>query len=309
MALENFREVTTGLRFPEGPVWMPDRTVILVEIEGRRLTRVHPDGRKETIATLGGGPNGAAIGPDGMVYVTNHGGSAWTEDAVDGLKPVGQPDDYVGGSVQRVDPKTGAFETLYTHCGDRQLRGPNDLVFDQAGGFYFTDLGKARHLDVDRGAVYYARTDGSLIKEIAGPTLFANGIALSPDNKTLYFVEGDSARLWAMDIKGPGEVERLIWPSPNGARFLYQSGAPYQRFDSMAVDAAGNICIASLIRGGIHVVSPQGTLVEHVPLPDRWTTNICFGGADLRTAFVTCSQWGKLVSFTWPRPGLKLNWQ
>ena len=248
MEHQDFREVASGLRFPEGPVAMADGSVILVEIEGRRLTRVLADGRTQTIATLGGGPNGAAIGPDGQIYVCNHGGSAWTEDAVDGMKPTGQPADYVGGLIQRVDPVSGAFETLYTHCGERQLRGPNDLVFDAAGGFYFTDLGKTRYRDVDRGAVYYATIDGRQIKEIAGPTLFANGIALSPDNTTLYFVEGDSARLWAMDVKGPGEVERLAWPSPNGARLVYQSGAPYQRFDSMAVDADGNIAIASLLR-------------------------------------------------------------
>jgi len=309
MALEEFKEIASGLRFPEGPVAMPDGSVILVELEGQRLTRVSAAGAKTTIAAMGGGPNGAAIGPDGMVYVCNHGGSGWHEDAADGLRPTGQPSDYSGGRIERVDPATGRIETLYTHCGERPLRGPNDLVFDAHGGFYFTDLGKARERDLDRGAVYYARPDGSEIREVAGPTLFANGIALSPDGRTLYFVETDAARLWAMDIKEPGRPERLGWPSPHGARLLYAAGKPYQRFDSMAVDSAGYIAIGTLIRGGIHVVSPEGELAEHIPLPDKWTTNICFGGPDMRTGLVTCAQWGKLVAFRWPRAGLRLNYQ
>lgn len=309
MSLQNFRVVTTGLRFPEGPVYMPDGSVILVEIAANRVTRVLPDGSKSTLCEPGGGPNGAAIGPDGKIYLCNHGGSKWYEDAETGLRPNGVPDDFKGGMVQRIDPDTGRFETLYTHCGDRKLIGPNDLVFDAHGGFYFTDLGKARPASVDRCGVYYAKPDGSAIHEVAGPTLTANGCALSPDGKTLYYVETESARLWAMDIPSPGKPTRLPFPSPHGARLLYAGGMPYQRYDSMAVDSAGNILIATLMRGGITVVSPDGQSVRHLPLDDIWTTNLCFGGPDLRTIYATCSQWGRLVAFEWERPGLRLNYQ
>ena len=64
--------------FPEGPVFMPDGSVIVVEIAGQRLTRVAPDGTKTTIAEMGGGPNGAAMGPDGKIYVCNNGASTGT---------------------------------------------------------------------------------------------------------------------------------------------------------------------------------------------------------------------------------------
>ena len=309
MSLKDFRVITTGLRFPEGPVAMPDGSVILVEIAGGRLTRVLPDGTKKTIAELGEGPNGAAIGPDGKVYVCNHGGSKWYEDPVTGLRPNGAPDNFVGGAIQRVDPVSGAFETLYTHCGSRRLIGPNDLVFDSTGGFYFTDLGKAYPDRFDRCAVYYATTDGRTIKPVTGPTLTANGCALSPDGRILYFVEGEPARLWAIDVVAPGETRRAPWPSPHGARLIYAAGMPYQRYDSMAVDGAGNIMIATLYRGGITVVSPDGKTVRHLPIDDVWTTNLCFGGPDLKTCYVTLAQWGKLVAFEWERPGLKLNWQ
>jgi gluconolactonase len=283
--------------------------VILVEIAGGRLTRVMPDGTKTTIADLGDGPNGAAIGPDGRMYVCNHGGSKWYEDTENGMRPNGVPDNFKGGSIQRVDLASGAFETLYTHCGGRRLTGPNDLVFDTSGGFYFTDLGKAHHDRFDRCAVYYATTDGKLIKPVTGPTLTANGCALSPDGKILYFVEGEPARLWAVDIIGPGESRRAPWPSPHGARLVHAAGMPYQRYDSMAIDSDGNILIATLYRGGITVVSPDGKTVRHLPIDDMWTTNLCFGGPDLKTCYVTLSQWGNLAAFEWERPGLKLNWQ
>jgi gluconolactonase len=70
-------EIASGLRFPEGPVAMPDGSIVLVEIERQTLSRVRPNGEVSVIAELGGGPNGAAIGPDGRCYVCNHGGFEW----------------------------------------------------------------------------------------------------------------------------------------------------------------------------------------------------------------------------------------
>jgi gluconolactonase len=133
--------VAEGLQFPEGPVAMADGSVILTEIQGQRLTRIWPDGRKETVAETGGGPNGAAIGPDGALYVTNNGGSFQFFEA-NGLNiPGPTPPSHKGGSIQRIDIATGAVTTLYTACDGKALIGPNDLVFDKQGGFWFTDHG------------------------------------------------------------------------------------------------------------------------------------------------------------------------
>ncbi len=298
------REIASGLRFPEGPVAMPDGSVILVEIERGCLSRVLPGGAKQVVAQLGGGPNGAAIGPDGRCYVCNNGGFKWVDDET-GLRPVLQADDYSGGRIERVNLATGAFETLYAASEQAPLRGPNDLVFDRQGGFYFTDLGKGRLRELDRGAVYYARADGSLIREVAFPMLTPNGVGLSPDGGTLYVAETEPARLWAFDLAGPGEIRRQPWPSPHGGR-LVTGSANYQRFDSLAVDRAGNICVATLVHGGISVISPDGASVRHVPMPERWVTNICFGGVDLRTAFITLSSTGRLVSCEWEEAGTPL---
>src|SRR5215212_11029876 len=99
--------VCEGLKFPEGPIAMKDGSVILTEIKGQRLTRAFPDGRKETVVETGGGPNGAAIGPDGAIYITNNGGSfEWLD--VEGLCiPGPTPPSHVGGMIQRFDLATG----------------------------------------------------------------------------------------------------------------------------------------------------------------------------------------------------------
>jgi gluconolactonase len=306
--MTELREVATGLLFPEGPVAMPDGSVLVVEIARGCLTRVLPDGRKEIVARPGGGPNGLAIGPDGKGYVCNNGGFEFTFDEGHGIRPAREAWDYSGGRIERVDLDTGEVEVLYRGTHEVQLRGPNDIVFDAHGGFYFTDLGKGRHRDWDRGALFYARAAGSLIREIAFPMVTPNGIGLSPDGGTLYVAETEAARLWAFEVAEPGVLRKEPWPSPHGGRLVAAPGGTYQRFDSLAVDSAGNVCVATLINGGITVISPDGGSIEHIPMPDLYTTNICFGGPDLRTAYITLSNSGRLVAMDWPRPGLKLHY-
>jgi gluconolactonase len=300
------REITSGLGFPEGPVALPDGSILVTEIRHGRLTRVAPDGRKTVVAETGGGPNGIAIGPDGHAYVCNNGGFEWHEAG--GLTlPGEQPADYIGGRIQRVDLSTGKVDDLYTECDGRPLRGPNDIVFDRSGGFWFTDLGKTRRRDRDRTGVFYARPDGSSIREVLFPLDGGpNGVGLSPDQKRLYVAETFTGRLWAWDVAAPGEIPLPEMPFGNGGTLL--AGLPgMQLFDSLAVDGAGNVCVATLVNGGITVVSADGARVEHVPMPDVLTTNICFGGPDLRTAYITLSGTGRLVAVDWPRPGLKLS--
>lgn len=126
--------VATGLRFPEGPVPMPDGSVLLVEIARGTLTRVAPDGSLSVVAELGGGPNGLAIGPDGAAYVCNNGGFQWME-AGDLLFPGHSAQAEACGSIQRVDLTTGTVTTLYDGFEGERFKGPNDIVFDAAGGF------------------------------------------------------------------------------------------------------------------------------------------------------------------------------
>lgn len=308
--MPQIREVTSGLQFPEGPVAMNDGSVLVVEITRGALTRVRPNGAKEVVAETGGGPNGAAVGPDGKVYICNNGGFRFGPD---GHPTEGLPDGYTGGYIQRVDIDTGKVETLYTECNGHRLRGPNDIVFDATGGFWFTDFGKLLERQRDRTALYYAKPDGSLIKEVVFPIDGPNGIGLAPGDTHLYAAQTFEGRVWAWEIVAPGEIRKAtgegmaLLAGPGGGKLL--AGLPgYQLLDSLAVDGAGNVCVATLINGGITVISPDGSSVEFVPTGDPLTTNICFGGPDLRTAYITLSGQGKLVAMDWPRPGLKLHY-
>jgi gluconolactonase len=300
-------ELAAGLQFPEGPVVLPDGDVLVCELKGKRVSRVPAGGGEPVVvADCGGSPNGAAIGPDGALYVCNSGGWRWTElgaMSLPGDHDGSQGDDYIGGRIQRVDLASGTVTDLYTECDGHPLKAPNDLVFDATGGFWFTDHGHLRKRDRDRGFLFHARPDGSSIREVVSGLDAPNGVGLSPDGATVYVAETHTGRLLAWDLSAPGE---LADPKPlfgNGGRPVHTGGA---LFDSLAVDREGHVCIATLGNGGITVVSADGASVQHASLPDPLTTNICFGGPDLRTAFVTLSASGKLVSFDWPRPGLKL---
>ena len=311
--MAQIREITSGLGAPEGPVALSDGSVLVVELKRGTLTRVKPDGKKEVVAEVGGAPNGAAFGPDGKVYICNNGGLVFAEVSGYTLPVPGLPPGYTGGSIQRVDLATGKVETVYTECNGHPLRGPNDLVFDATGGMWFTDFGKLEERQRDRGGVYYAKPDGSLIKEMIYPIDGPNGIGLAPGDQRLYVAQTFEGRVWQWDIPSPGELTRAenaggaFLSGPGGGTLL--AGVPgYQLFDSMAVDSVGNVCVATLINGGITVISPDGASIEHIQLPDPITTNICFGGPDLKTAYVTLLATGRLVAFDWPRPGLKLHY-
>ena len=233
----------------------------------------------------------------------NCGGFEWHDFG--GLTvPGDEPDSYAGGMIQRVDLGTGRVDVLYTECAGNPLKGPNDIVFDADGGFWFTDLGKTRKRDMDRGGLYYARPDGTEIREVVHPLLTPNGVGLSADGKRIYVAETLTARVYFWDIIGPGELSNA--GIANGGELLAGAGG-LQWFDSLAVDSAGAVCVATILNGGITRISPDGRQVQHFPTPDPITTNICFGGPDLRTAYVTLSGSGKLAAMTWPVPGLKLN--
>jgi gluconolactonase len=246
------------------------------------------------VADVGGGPNGAAVGPDGAFYVCNNGGL--------GREKTAPP------SIQRVDPDSGAVEQLYAEWEGRPLTSPNDLVFDATGGFWFTDLGA--------GAIYYARPDGTSVQRALTGLRAPNGIGLSPDGDVLYWAETMTRQVHRRRLHLSG----LAQPAPYSIQSLLRGDQPdpwtllvglpgAQELDSLAVDSSDAVCVGTLLESGVTVVHQSGeyekfTLPDH--LADGAVTNICFGGADLQTAYLTCSVTGRLVSCRWPRPGLRL---
>ena len=298
-------ELASGLGFPEGPVWMPDGSVLVVEMKHGRITRVLPDGGKETVAETGGSPNGLAIGPDGALYVCNSGGWDYYEIGDLTIPHNVLPAHYSGGRIERVDLASGDVKVLYTECDGNRLIGPNDLVFDTHGGMWFTDHGRREGRVQHVGAVFSAQPDGSSIREVVFPSESPNGIGLSPDGSRLYVAETHTGRVYAYNVTGPGEVEQ----NAAGATGALLCGLPgFQLFDSLAVDGDGNVVVATLVTGALTVISPAGEVLDQVMLGDPMVTNVCYGGDDLRTAYATLSGTGRLVSFEWPRPGLRLNY-
>jgi gluconolactonase len=301
--MEEVQILARGLGFPEGPVAMPDGSVVLTEINGGRITRITAEGQVSQLGPAAGGPNGLAFGPGGALYLCNNGGARYLPGHFMGMGPA---PDYKGGSIERVDPRTGERRLLYAECHGHRLSAPNDLVFDRQGGFWFTDLGKryARHRD--HGGLYYALPDGSSIQEAAFPILSANGVGLSPDEKRLYVADTEGARLWVFEVEAPGMLKKPVFPAAHSGRCI--AGLPGEaRFDSLAVTAAGNIAVATLETGHITTFAPDGALLHQQKMPDTHPTNICFGGPDLRTAYVTLSAKGELARLAWDEPGLRLN--
>jgi gluconolactonase len=286
---------------------MGDGSVILCEIAGGTLIRVAPGRTTEVVAHLGGGPNGAAIGPDGRLYVCNNGGGNWVADGRT-WRAVGGGS-HEGGRIDVVDPQTGKWEVLYDTVGGHRLAGPNDIVFDGDGGFYFTDFGKNDGRMRHRSGVFWAKADGSQIREVIYP--FGgdlNGICLSPDNMTLYVTETAAARVWAWEIVGPGSVKRKPFPAAEGATFVGQL-AGIARFDSMAATASGKVVVATLRQGGLTEICPLTGSVRYHFIPDYLVTNLCFGGSDMKSCFVTLAHSGHLIELDWHEPGLVLNYQ
>jgi gluconolactonase len=301
-----FEVVATGLRFPEGPVAMPDGSVVLVEIARAALTRVQPDGSTDLVTETGGGPNGAAVGPDGAMWVCNNGGFfTWHQLSAELLVPGETPETWQGGSLQRVHLETGAVEEVVTECAGRRLLAPNDLVFDRDGGLWFTDHGVTAAEASEQAGILYRSPSGEVMP-VAFGVESTNGIGLSPDGDRLYVAETLTGRVWAWTVVGAGQVATdPASPAPHGGTLLYDAPEGHL-FDSLAVDGDGWVCVATLGQGGITCVAPDGSAAEHLSLPDSMVTNICFGGDDGRTAYITSSGRGELLSTRWSRPGLTL---
>jgi gluconolactonase len=331
-SLMEMRFVAENLNFPGGLLILPGGDVLVAEVSGAVLTRISADGTRSEFARTGGAPMAAAFGPDGAIYVCNNGAPrAVREKLPDGrtaYRPPrpGEVPAGSGGQIQRVG-MNGELSTIHRACEGRPLMAPANLVFDRQGNFYFSDMGifegpvrdpgvstESKHLSVLRmagaiarhpaGSIYYASPDGRLIREILHPMAAPNGVALSPDETTLYVGESGTGRVWAFQVPAPGQVGKRrclgVVPGRRPLNFSWCEG--------LAVDALGDVLAATVVNGGITTFSPHGGEIEHVATGDPLTGNVCFGGADGRTLFVTLSGSGRLVAYdAWPTAGHKLN--
>jgi len=252
--------ICPGPEFGEGPVWCPpgagtsDGTLVCTSVAGGTLERVWPDtGRRETIADTGGGANGAALAVDGDFSVFH----------IFGELP---PPRYVQSGLQRVDP-----DGTVSYLTPDTLQQPNDLCVAADGTVFFTDP-QWPTPDPPSGRIFALDPDGSL-RVVADGFWAPNGIILDVDDETLIVVENGRH----------GEDFGFVRLRPDGTREPF---APGRAGDGGAIDTEGRIYMA----GGGHVVTvyePDGSVVEVLQSPGDHpvSTNLCFGGDDLRTLF------------------------
>jgi gluconolactonase len=283
-----------GLKFPEAPVPMNDGSVLFVQIESKQVSRLSPDGTVSLVKQMEGGPTGLAIGPDKALYIANDGGRFSFAQRGGYNFPGAAPAEHVGGSIQRLDLKSGALTTLYESCDGKRLVAPDDLVFDHRGGMWISDIGKIKG---DAG-IYYALPNGKRITCAKDGMTAPNGIGLSPDGKQLHVSEG--RQLWTYDISAPGTLgPNTSYPGADHAKLRERSIA-----DSLKVQADGKVCVCTLLAGGISIIDAAGN-TEFIEFADPMTTNLAFGGSGLRDAWVTLSATSRIGRVRWPYPGLK----
>jgi gluconolactonase len=203
--------------------------------------------------------------------------------------------------VTRTDMKTGKFEWLADNYQGKRFGGTNDLTIDSQGRIYFTDRPPMKPPPDQTGinAVYRIDSDGTVTQILKEPEIERpNGIVISPDDKTLYLIEahiakGGARNIRAYDLQPDGSVTNM--------RVLYDF-APGRGGDGMTVDTQGNLYVAAglhLPRGsaetmdnqaGMYVISPQGKLLRFISVPEDLLTNVCFGGPDMKTLYVTAGK-------------------
>lgn len=282
-----------GHQFPEGPIVDKDGTLYICELARGTVTKITTDGESTVLAEMAGSPNGIAFGPDRAIYVCN-GGGRWvprgSTDCSEG------PGDHPG-LLQRLE-LDGSYITLISEIDGVPLNAPNDIVFDPEGNFYFTDpIWQVTQGNVEPGTICFSTLDGQA-KRLHTGMAYPNGIALSPDAKTLIVAETYTAKLLAFAITAPGEIGK-----PREFATLRDGAWP----DGLCVDAEGRVITTGHGVAALQVFPPDGGAQEdEIPMEEPYATNICFGGEGFRQIYATHSGSGRIVSVEWKTPGLVL---
>ena len=261
-------EVAVEVAFLEGPTADLEGNIYFSEITSERILRLSTDGKLTTFRERSGAANGNLFDLQGRL-VTCEGGAK---------------------RVTRTDLKTGKVEVLADRLG-----GPNDLTIDGKGRLYFTDRGPG-----EAGAVFRIDPDGTVTRLLKDPEIEKpNGIVVAPDDRTLYLVEsnwvrGGARMIRAYDLLPDGSLARMR---------VFHDFSPGRSMDGLSIDSAGNVYGAGGLsrvpkgatvtldtKAGIHVFAPDGKPLRFIPVPEDSVTNCCFGGADLRTLYVTAGK-------------------
>ena len=273
-------EVAIGVAFTEGPTVDRDGNVYFSEMVNKRILKLTPAGVLTTFRENNNNSSGLLVDPQGRLVACEGADSERTGVPLK-FKP----------RVTRTDLKTGQMEVLADHYQGQPFVGPNDVTIDGKGRLYFTDL--------PGGAVYRWDRPGQLTRLLARPEVQRpNGIQISPDDKTLYLVEANQAEggarlIRAYDLGADGSVANMR---------VHYNFYPGRSADGISIDTQGNLYASAgmnQLRGtketldnkaGVYVISPKGTLLKFVAIPEDFITNNAFGGPDMRTLYVTAGK-------------------
>lgn len=277
----------TIVAFTEGPAAAADGTVYFSDIANNRIMKFDPTaGTTEVFRQPSGRANGLLFDPQGRLLACE--GNEFGDN--DGNR-----------RITRTDLATGEVEVLTDSYEGKRYNAPNDIAACSNGLIFFTDpcYGDRRTMELDHDSVYRINLDGSVSRVITQPEIQRpNGIALSPDEKTLYLVDscpivGGNRKIWRFDLSPEGEVS---------SQQVVIDFAPGRGGDGMTVSQSGDLYIAAGIsqpRGsheattvppGIWIVSPNGDVKGRIPIPEDVLTNVTFGGEDLQTLYIAAGK-------------------
>ena len=228
---------------------------------GKYVTKVTPDGKKSQWLDSGGAPNGHKVLADGTHLICDGNLHAVLHVSAEG-KIIGKPSE---------------------KCGDKALRGPNDLTLDVKNkGFYFTDPGGSDDKKLI-GTIHYV--DGKGVTHLCAEGLaFPNGIVLTPDGKRLLVAESKKNRVLEYPIESPGKLGAMKvfcdLPSKAGEQIDNQP-------DGMCLDSEGNLYVAHYGMRQVQVLDPTGKVIRRYPGGNLTTSNVAFGGPDMDTLYIT----------------------
>ncbi|HZS08193.1 MAG TPA: SMP-30/gluconolactonase/LRE family protein [Blastocatellia bacterium] len=289
-------EVATIVAFTEGPAADREGNVYFTDAANNRIMRLATDRTLSTFRQPANYPNGMVFDPEWRLLVCEAGDSA-----------LGTPP-----RITRTDMKTGQIEVLTDNYEGMRYVAPNDITFDGQGRIYFTEQARTPILppyqEVVRGrpaptvpsyGVYRIDPDGRVTRILAGPDVqWPNGLMISPDDRTFYLVETNKAEngarmIRAYDLRPDGSVTNMR---------VFHNFYPGRSGDGMAIDVQGNLYVAAGLhrlrgtsetldtRPGIHIFSPAGKLLRYIPVPEDTVTNCAFGGADMKTLYITAGK-------------------
>lgn len=264
-ALTQPGEFTTGI---EGPACDPQGNIYAVNFSKQgTIGKVTPQGKGSVFLTLpnDGVGNGIRFAADGAMYIA----------------------DYVNHKIWKVEKTASGSNKLRLFAHEPRMSQPNDLAIAPNGVLYASDPNWA----TGTGQLWRIDAHGKVLR-LAGAMGTTNGIEVSPDGKTLYVNESKQRNIWAFDITPDGIANK---------RLLKQF--PDHGFDGMRCDRKGNLYVTRYGKGVVVKISPQGKVLQEIDVLGKRPSNICFGGPDGRTAYVTEVEHTRLVQFRVDTPG------